>query len=470
MRRKPPQTAILVLLLALALLAVPAMAADWPGWRGPERDGKSEESGLLPAWQEGGPPLAWKASGLGGGFSSLAVVGDRIYTMGDLGESQVVLALDRKGGKVLWKTAVGPAWIDGYGGPRATPTVDGDRIYALSTEGELVCLRAGDGGKVWSRSLPRDFGGKMAANSRGNHWKFAESPLVHGDRVVVTPGARDAALVALDKATGKEIWRAAIPELGEKGIDGAAYSSVVVSNGGGVEQYVQIVGRGAIGVEAATGRYLWGYNRIANEVASIPTPLVDGDRVFVSTGYGTGAALLELQKNGSGVTAREVYFLPGDTFQNHHGNMILHRGHVYAGSGHNKGFPMSVRLADGEIAWGPVRNDGEGSAAVTFADGRLYMRYQNGLMVLVEATPEEYRERGSFPIPGVSQPSWSHPVIAGGKLYLREQDELFVYDVTARPEAATATTAAAPGTTGGGGSRTTAAASGTYGCSGQRAP
>jgi outer membrane protein assembly factor BamB len=250
--------------------------------------------------------------------------------------------------------------------------------------------------------------------------------------VIVTPGARDAGLVALHPATGEEIWRTRLPEVGPKGKDGAAYSSIVVSHGAGVEQYVQILGRGAVGVEAATGRFLWGYNRIANDVANIPTPLVEGDRVFVSTGYGTGAALLRLVKKDGGVAAEEVYFLPGDTFQNHHGNMVLHGGHVYAGSGHNKGFPISVQLADGAIAWGPERNRGQGSAAVTFADGRLYLRYQNGLMVLAEATPAGYRERGSFQIPEVAHPSWSHPVVAGGKLYLREQDHLFAYDLTAR--------------------------------------
>lgn len=439
MRSTPSRTALRAgfplaasLALILALPAAPAQAADWPGWRGPARDGKSPETGLLGEWKEGGPPLAWQASGLGGGFSSLAVVGERIYTMGDLGERQYVLALDRADGKVVWKTAVGPAWVDGYGGPRATPAVDGGRVYALSTEGELVCLDAESGGKVWSRNLPRDFGGRMMATGRGTHWKFAESPLVDGDRVVVTPGVPDAALVALDKATGKEVWRAKVPAFGDNGADGAGYASVVVSNGAGVKQYVTILGRGAVGVEAATGRYLWGYNRIANDVANIPTPLVEGDHVFVSTGYGTGAALLRLEKDGSGVAAREVYFLPGDDFQNHHGNMVLHRGHVYAGTGHNKGFPISVKLADGAVAWGPVRNQGQGSAAVTFADGRLYMRYQDGLVVLVEATPEEYRERGSFQIPGVERPSWSHPVVAGGRLYLREQDRLFVYDVSAR--------------------------------------
>ena len=430
-RRTPALAAALSLVTLVAVdRAASAAAADWPQWRGPNRDGRSADSGLLAEWKDGGPPLAWRASGLGSGFSSLSLAGGRIYTMGDIGETQYVLALDADGGKLLWKTAVGPAWQDEYGGPRSTPTSDGDRLYALSTEGELVCLQASSGERVWSRSLPRDFGGGMM-EIEGTHWKFAESPLVDGNRVIVSPGTRAAALVALDKATGKEIWRAAIPDLGGKGADGAGYSSVVVSHGAGVKQYVQILGRGAVGVEAATGRFLWGYNKIANHVANIPTPLVDGDHVFVSTGYQTGAALLKLAKSGDGVAAQEIYFLPPEIFQNHHGNMVLHQGHVYAGTGHNKGFPISVQLADGKVVWGPVRNAGKGSAAVTFADGRLYMRYQDGLMVLAEATPEAYREKGSFPIPEVKHPSWSHPVVAGGKLYLREQDHLFCYDVAA---------------------------------------
>ena len=357
------------------------------------------------------------------------MVGDRIYTLGDLDDGQNVIALDRETGERLWATRIGPPWKDQYGGPRSTPTVDGDRLYALGTDGDLVCLRTADGSVVWKRDLPKDFGGHMMS-IRGTDWKFAESPLVDGDRVVVTPGARDAALVALDQNTGEEIWRARVPALGSAGADGAGYSSIVISHGGGVRQYVQLMGRGVVGVEADTGRFLWGYNKIANDVANIPTPIVDGDHVFVSTGYGTGSALLRLEGDGEGgVHAEEVYFLGGDTLQNHHGGLILDHGYIYTGTGHNKGFPISVELASGEVAWGPVRNDGQSSAAVTYADGKLFFRYQNGLMVLVEATPEGYREKGSFMIPDVHQFSWSHPVVIDGRLYLREQENLFCYDV-----------------------------------------
>lgn len=417
----------LVLLFAGTVVA-PLVAADWPQWRGPDRDGKSKESGLLSAWPEAGPPLAWRSTGLGTGYSSLAVAAGTIYTLGDLGDTQHAIAVSAKNGAMLWKTPVGPAWKDKYGGPRGTPTVDGNRIYLLTTEGVLYCLDAKTGEKRWSRSLAKDFGGHMM-EIQGTHWKFAESPLVDGDWVVVTPGSKAAALVALDKKSGKEVWRTAMPSFGDGGADGAGYSSVVISHGGGVKQYVQLLGRGVIGVEAASGKFLWGYNKIANQVANIPTPIIDGDRVFVSTGYGAGAVLLELTKTETGVAAKEVYFLSGDTFQNHHGGMILEGGHIFAGTAHNKGFPIAVQLASGEVAWGPVRNEGKGSAAVTFADGHLYMRYQSGLMVLVEASTEDYRQKGSLMIPEVAQFSWAHPVISGGKLYLREQDNLFCYDL-----------------------------------------
>lgn len=444
--RRPtlPSTVLgIALTLGTAVLApnvlVPTVlgAADWPQWRGAERDGKSGETGLLAAWPEGGPPLAWRATGVGSGYSSVSVVGEHIYTVGDLADGQYVIALSRANGSHRWKTKIGPVWESEYLGARSTPTYDDGRVYALSTDGDLVCLGAEDGELVWQRSLTADFGGKMMQSPGGSDWRFSESPLVDGDRVIVTPGTAEAALVALDKRTGKEVWRTAMPSFGEHGTDGAGYSSVVVSNGAGVRQYVQLLGRGVIGVEASSGRFLWGYGKVANKIANIATPVVDGDHVFVSTGYNTGSALLALDKTETGVRAREVYFLAADTLQNHHGGIILHQGTVYTGTGHNKGFPIAVSLADGNVAWGPERNAGRSSAAVTFADGRLYFRYQKGRMILVEATPTGYHEHGTFDIPGVAQYSWSHPVIAGGHLYLREQDNLYCYDVRARRGAST---------------------------------
>jgi outer membrane protein assembly factor BamB len=398
---------------------------DWPQWRGPNRDAISPERGLLAAWGDGGPPLAWKASGMGAGFSSLSIAGDRIYTMGDFGDEQFALAVSLADGKLLWKTKVGPAHHDEYGGPRATPTVDGELLYALGTASDLVCLETATGRERWRHNLQREYG----AITPG--WKFAESPLVDGDRVVFTPARTAAGMVAVDKRSGKEIWRSQWPSIGPRGMDEAPYSSMVISNGAGVKQYVQLTQRGVVGVRASDGKFLWGYNRLANDTANIPTPIVWGDYVFASTGYRDGGtALLKLARAGDGVAATEVYFLEPTTFQNHHGGMVLLGDYIYAGHGHSRGFPICVELLTGKIRWGGnIRNGGTGSAAVVYADGRLYFRYQNGTIKLIEASSQGYRERGSFDLPDVRKPSWSHPVVAGGKLFLREQDTLYCYNL-----------------------------------------
>jgi outer membrane protein assembly factor BamB len=431
MRDRLPLSTLPALLLSI-LLPAAAVADAWPQWRGPNRDGRSAETGLLQSWPEGGPSLLWAAEGIGGGFSSVSIADGRIYTLGDGEDGQYALALSETDGSILWRTLIGPTWEDEYLGPRSTPTVDGDRLYIMSTEGDVICLEAETGEEVWRRSLPADFGSYMMKAMGTTDWKYSESPLVDGDRVIVTPGVTDAALAALDKASGETLWTAGIPRLGSAGSYGAAYSSVVVSQAAGVKQYVQLIGRGVIGVEAESGEFLWGYNPVANDIANIPTPLVWGDYVFTSTGYGTGAALLHLTPGEEGgVTAEQVYFLEANVFQNHHGGMILHDGHVFTGTGHNRGFPLAVRVEDGAVAWGPERNEGSGSAAITYADGRIVFRYQDGLVLLVEATPEGYREHGSFQIPDVEHPSWPHPVVSDGRLYLREQGKLFCYDVRA---------------------------------------
>ncbi len=401
-----------------------AASTDWPEWRGPQRDGISTASGLLHSWPAAGPKLVWKASGLGSGFSSLSVVGDRIFTMGDRDGGEFVIALRRASGKKLWSTRVGDEWEPGgYAGPRCTPTVDGDLLYAIGPHGDLVCLSTSDGKVVWRRRLRDEFGGRVP------NWGYSESPLVDGDRLVCTPGGADAGMVALDKKTGKEIWRSVFPPLGENGKDEPGYSSIVISDGAGVRQYVQLYGRGLVGVDAKDGKFLWGYNRVANRTASVPTPLVEGDYVFCSSGYGAGAALLKLSRAGSGVEANEEYFLTGKEFQNHHGGMIKLGDYIYAGHGHNAGAPTCLEWKTGKTVWRKNRGPGTGSAAVAYADGDLYFRFQNGVMALIGATPSGYEEKGTFEIPDVEQPSWSHPVIVGGKLYLREQDAMYCYDV-----------------------------------------
>jgi outer membrane protein assembly factor BamB len=401
-------------------------AGHWPQWRGAKRDGISTDTGLLKTWPEGGPRKLFTAAGMGTGFSSVAVTGGRIYTMGDRRDGQYALAFQEADGAPVWATRVGAAHDgDEFDGPRATPTVEGDRVFVLSTDGNLVALEAGTGRLIWQKNLPRDFGAPTPT------WLFSESPAVDGDRVVIGPGGRRAAIVSLEKSTGKEVWRATMPAFARQGIDSPDYSSIVISNGGGVKQYVRLTGRGVISVRASDGWFLWGYDRVANGTANIPTVLVKDNMVFASTGYQTGAALLELSPAPEGrVHMVEKYFLDARTFQNHHGGMILIGDHVYAGHGHRLGFPMCIELASGKVVWGgDFRNAGQGSAAITAADGHLYFRYENGIMMLIEASPAAYREKGQFQIPGVRKPSWSHPVVTGGRMYLREQDALHVYDV-----------------------------------------
>ena len=412
--------------LDLAATAPTAAGGNWPQWRGPNRDGISTETGLLATWPAAGPPIVWTAKGLGAGFSSVAVVGGRIFTMGDRRDGQYVIALNEENGTELWATRIGGRHDDEYGGPRATPTVDGDLLYVTDTDGDVVCLESATGAVRWRRSMPRDFGGRMMSS-----WMFSESPLVDGDRVIVTPGGAKAAMVALDKATGKDIWRAAFGSIGRNGADGAGYSSIVISNGGGVKQYVQLMGKGLVSIRASDGWFMWGNNRVANNIANIATPVVTGDYVFASTGYDTGSVLVQLANDGTGrVNATEKYFLDGGTLQNHHGGFVLIDGVVYGGHGQRNGFPFALDLVSGKMLWDRARGAGTGSAAVTAADGHLYFRYESGTMALIAINPKQYQLKSAFQIPNVSHPSWSHPVVTGGRLYLREQDALYAHNIT----------------------------------------
>ena len=419
--------ALILTASTLAPIRASSPGGNWPQWRGPHRDGVSTETGLLAAWPAGGPPLIRSISGLGRGFSTVAISSGRIFTMGDRRDGQYVIAMDEDTDKELWATRVGRIYVepDDYSGPRGTPTVDGDLLYVIDTDADIVALESATGKERWRKNLERDFGGRMMSS-----WNWAESPLVDGDRVVVTPGGARAGIVALDKMTGKEIFRSAIPGSGPNGADGAGYSSIVISNGGGVKQYVQLMGRGLVSLRASDGWVMWTDNSIANSIANISTPVVKDNYVFASTSYNAGSVLMEIAPAADGrVTAHQKYFLPGSKFQNHHGGFVLVGDYLYGGHGQSRGMPVCIELATGKFMWPQVRNAGDGSAAVLAADGHLYFRYQNGLMLLIEASPQQYKEAGSFMIPNVNNPSWSHPVIAAGRLYLREQDTLYVYNV-----------------------------------------
>ncbi len=403
-------------------------AADWPGFRNAGRTGVSPETGLQQSWENTQPRLLWMVEGTGGGFASVAVADGRVITTGNFNDGQGVVAFSTDDGRQLWKTTVTDAVPKhSYEGSRSTPTVDGDLLYLVTSDGQIACLRTADGSLVWKRDFKKDWNGRMMSG-----WGYSESPLVDGNLVLCTPGGPDAMVVALNKRTGREAWRCAVPQNAGGRSRGAGYASIVVSNAGGVKQYVTIVGQGLIGIRASDGRFLWGYDRIANGTANIPTPLVEGDYIFASTGYGAGAALLKITGRGNQVRAEEVYFKSGKELQNHHGGMVLHNGHVYLGHQHNNGFPMCVEMKSGDVKWGgDIRGPGRGSAAVIYADGNLIFRYQDGLMAMIEATPDEYRLKGTWKPEHVQGPSWAHPAIADGKLYLREQDKLMCYDLRA---------------------------------------
>ncbi len=409
------------LLSAVWLLAACSQgySADWPQWRGPQQDGVCTETGLLQKWDKDGPPLVWKASGLGNGYSSVSVADGRIFSMGAIKGSQHLVALDQKTGDVLWTAEVG-----GGGGSNCTPTYDDGLVYALGTKGDLVCVDAKNGELQWRKNFGQDFGGQMMSG-----WGYSESPLIDGDHLVCTPGAQDAAIAALDKKTGETVWKASIPDLGRRGRDGAGYSSIVIAEVGGLRQYVQMMGRGVIGVAAKDGRFLWGYNRVANGTANIPTPIVKDNYIFCSSGYGTGSALLKLTEDNGKIDVEEVYFLNGRTLQNHHGGMVRVGDYIYCGHGHNNGFPVCVEMMTGKIMWNPGRGPGSGSAAIVYADGQLYFRYENRVMALIEASPKAYKLNGVFELPTHESRSWPHPVISDGKLYLRAGGDLLCYDV-----------------------------------------
>lgn len=417
---------VFLLSVSILCLSTLAQANNWPQWRGPDRNGKANVSGVDLDWKSHPPKHEWTIDGMGSGYASVSIVDGKLYTTGNQKEGQAVVCVDLASHKVLWTTPLtGEPPEHGYPGSRCTPTIDGDRAYVVTSDGQIVCLNTSDGEVIWRKSFVEEWDGKMMSK-----WGFAESPLIDGDWVLCTPGGQNAMIVALNKKDGSEVWTTKVEDLGENGKDGAGYSSIVITEAAGVKQYVQLVGRGLIGVRASDGKLLWHYNKVANGVANIPTPICMGDYVFGSTGYGTGACLLKLTKSGSGVEATEEYFLDAKTFQNHHGGMILDGEYIYAGHNHNKGFPICLHVPTGEIKWGgDIRPEGSGSAALTAVNDSIIFRYQDGVIAIVKMTPSGYEMKGTFTPEFQEGNTWSHPVVVDGKMYLREQDKLMCYSL-----------------------------------------
>ncbi len=416
------------LLVAAVLLARPqvvvaqlkAAPGDWPSWRGPNRTGLSTETGLLKEWPKGGPKLLWKVQGLGTGYSTPSIAGGRVFLMGTEGKTEFMIALDTRTGERIWKTPIGVT-AGGYPGPRCTPTVDGELIYALSSDGKLVCAETMTGVPRWRKDFRAEFGGQPGG------WAYTESPLIDGSVLVCTPGGPKATLVALDKMTGGVIWKSSLASLNggnKRGYTTAGYSSVIVAELAGTRQYIQFLSGGVVGVAAQDGKFLWHYDHPANGTANISTPIAHDDTVFAASGYGTGGGQVRISSRGGEFKADESYFVK--QLQNHHGGILLIGDYIY---GTGSSALLCVDYKTGKVAW-QDRSVGKGSVA--YADGHLYLRSERGPVALVEVTPTGYREKGRFDQPERSrQNAWAHPIVAGGHLYLRDWDVLLCYDVKA---------------------------------------
>ncbi|MPZ20205.1 MAG: PQQ-binding-like beta-propeller repeat protein [Luteitalea sp.] len=411
----PPMFALVLWLttaLASATIATPADEPDWPQWRGPDRTGLSEETGLLTSWPDGGPKVAWSVDGLGAGYGSVAIQDDRIFLQGTDGKNSVVFALNRADGTQIWMTALGPTLEQDRGpGPRGTPTADGQQLYVLTEAGDLACMSVKDGTIIWQRNILKDFGGENP------NWHISESPLIDGNHVIVTPGGEGAGIVALDKGTGKTVWTT--KELS----DPAGYSSCLVAEVQGVRTIMGFTSRAGVGVRASDGKLMWRYEPVSNRVANIATPIIHDDKVFYTSAYDTGGALLGLKAENGEVRAEEVYF--SRDMQNHHGGVVLVDGYLY---GFSNMILTSMEFATGKTMW---RDRSVGKGTLTYADGHLYLFGENNVVGLAEATPKGYNEKGRFEVADQGLPSWSHPVVVGGKLYIRNQGTLAAYEIKA---------------------------------------
>jgi outer membrane protein assembly factor BamB len=394
-------------------------AEDWPQWRGPNRDGISKETGLLKTWPKEGPKLVWQVKDLGGGYSTPAIASGRIYLISNQGlEDESVKALDDKGAQI-WTTRIGkvgnPDQSPNYPGSRSTPTVDGSSIYALSSDGDLVCLDT-NGKVIWQKNIRTEFGGKPGK------WAYSESPLVDNDAVLCTPGGAGATVVSLNKKSGDVIWKCAVPEG-----DVAGYASVIATEIGGAKQYVAFTANGLIGIDAKIGKFLWRYEATKGASGmSILTP-VSRDGIVFSGGSKTGGGAVKLVSANGSVTAEQVYFdtkLPTAI-----GGAVLVGDSLY---GCTSQALVCADFKTGQTKW-TERSIAPGS--LCYADGRLYLHGESGDVALIEATPEAYSEQGRFTPPnpparvGRGEKAWAYPVVANGQLYIRDTQNMWCYDI-----------------------------------------
>jgi outer membrane protein assembly factor BamB len=327
-----------------------------------------------------------------------------------IGRQSAVASLNRANGQIVWSKALGAGGTNDRGsGPRGTPTIDGDRLYVLTESGDLACLKIADGAVVWQRNILKDFSGSNI------YWLISESPLIDGNNVIVSPGGRGASVVALDKMSGKTVWTT--KELS----DSAGYASAIVANIQGVRTIMTFTSEGGVGIRASDGKLMWNYGKAANGTANIATPVYFDNKVFYSSAYDTGGGLLALEAQAGALRAREVYFTRN--LKNHHGGIVLLDGYLY---GFNDSILTCIEFATGKVMW---RDRSVGKGSLTYADGNLYLLSEDNVVGLAAATPTAYREKGRFTIPDRGLPSWAHPVVSDGRLYIRDQGSLASFDI-----------------------------------------
>ncbi|HEX3719719.1 MAG TPA: PQQ-binding-like beta-propeller repeat protein [Verrucomicrobiae bacterium] len=410
-------------IVAVAMAPGLLWADNWPQWRGPQRDGISHETGLIGEWPKEGPRMLWKTDDIGRGYSTPAVVGDRLYVMANEGvDNEFAEALDAASGKRVWSTRIGkvggPDQQPNFPAARSTPTVDGDALYVLSSDADLACLDRKTGHTRWQKNVRAEFGGKPGP------WAYAESPLVDGDAVVCAPGGSEATVVALRKETGELIWKCALPEGDE-----AAFSSAIIVEADGLRQYVRLLAKGLVGIEAKSGRLLWRYSKPVSQFdANIQTPVASGDYIFCSA-TGTGAGLIKLKADGSKIEPEQIYFNANSPTAI--GGVVKVGDFLY---GTTADALLCADFQSGRTKW---KERSLGAASICYADGRLYLHGENGEVALVEATPKGYHEKGRFTPsgePSHSNPmekAWAYPVVANGRLYIRDHGDLWCYAVKA---------------------------------------
>ena len=397
-----------------------AITGYWPQWRGPIRDNVSHEEGLLQVWPEGGPPLEWQVEGIGQGIASVSIADARIYTVGYVQDSEYAFALDQRTGEKIWATRIGEAvqeatlmrWLS-----QRSPTVDRDRVYFFRADGDLVCLQATDGVELWRKSYLKDFDAGQPL------WGHCDFPLVDGDRLVIAPGSPSVGIAALNKFSGDVIWQTKIP-----GVARTGHAAVVAATFGKVRQYLIYSDRGLFGVNATDGEILWNYDKLQIHYGNSHTPIVREDRIFC-TSFRSGVAALKVITTDAGFHIEELYRQQKLNLDPFHDTLTLVDDHLYGFR--RQGLILCFSASKGELGWGPLRAQPRaGQAALTYADRRLYVRYSDGTMSLVEANPEKYVEKGKFVIPGHERALGSTvPVIGGGRMYLRDNNRLFCYDV-----------------------------------------